>query len=212
MEKIDNNSLSFRKSYLFSKRVGDIIISLLGIIILCPIMFIVSILIKIEDRGPVFYSQTRIGKNGKKFYIYKFRSMVLDADQQKDNLLDLNEVEGAMFKIAKDPRITNVGKFIRKHSIDELPQLINVLIGDMTIVGPRPPLPEEVDKYSDKDMERLLVKPGCTGLWQVSGRNQLSFSEMVDLDLKYINNASWKLDISICLKTIWIMFCPNDAY
>lgn len=138
--------------------------------------------------------------------------MVLDADKQKEKLLDLNEIDGAMFKIAEDPRITKVGKFIRKHSIDELPQLINVLIGDMTIVGPRPPLPEEVEKYSKMDMERLLVKPGCTGLWQVSGRNQLSFSEMVDLDLKYINNASWGLDIKICLKTIWIMFCPNDAY
>lgn len=212
MEKIDNNSLSFRKSYLFSKRLGDIIISLLGIIISSPVTLLVSLFIKLEDGGPIFYTQTRIGKDGKKFSIYKFRSMVLDADKQKEKLLDLNEIDGAMFKIAEDPRITKVGKFIRKHSIDELPQLINVLIGDMTIVGPRPPLPEEVEKYSKMDMERLLVKPGCTGLWQVSGRNQLSFSEMVDLDLKYINNASWGLDIKICLKTIWIMFCPNDAY
>lgn len=212
MDKIDVNALSFRKSYLFTKRLGDIIISLLGIIISSPITLIVAILIKIEDRGPIFYSQTRIGKDGEKFSIYKFRSMVLDADKQKEKLIDMNEIDGAMFKIAEDPRITKIGKFIRKHSIDELPQLINVLIGNMAIVGPRPPLPEEVEEYSERDMDRLLVKPGCTGLWQVSGRNQLSFSEMVDLDLKYINNASWKLDVKICLKTIWIMFCPNDAY
>lgn len=212
LEKIDNNSLSFRKSYLFSKRLGDIIISLLGLIISSPVTLLVSFLIKLEDGGSIFYTQTRIGKDGEKFSIYKFRSMVLDADKQKEKLMDLNEIDGAMFKIAEDPRITKIGKFIRKHSIDELPQLINVLIGDMTIVGPRPPLPEEVSKYSKTDMERLLVKPGCTGLWQVSGRNQLSFSEMVDLDLKYINNASLKMDMKICLKTIWIMFCPNDAY
>lgn len=212
LEKIDNSSLSFKKNYLIFKRLLDILISLLGIILTCPIALVVSLLIKFEDGGPVFFTQTRIGKNGKRFSIFKFRSMVLNADEKKEELMDLNEVEGAMFKIADDPRITKIGKFIRKHSIDELPQLINVVKGDMSIVGPRPPLPEEVKDYSDFDMKRLLVKPGCTGLWQVSGRNQLSFSEMVDLDIQYINNASILVDLKICFKTVYIMFYPNDAY
>lgn len=209
---MDDNSVNNDKFYLFVKRVFDILISLFGLIISLPVTIPVMIAIKLEDDGPIFYTQTRIGKDGERFAIFKFRSMITDADAKKKELQELNEIDGAMFKMSEDPRVTKVGKFIRKHSIDELPQLINVLTGDMALVGPRPPLPEEVAKYTNHDLKRLMVKPGCTGLWQVSGRNSLSFAEMVDLDLDYIEHASLWLDFKICIKTIWIMICPNDAY
>lgn len=209
---MDDNSVNNDRFYLFVKRVFDIIISLFGLIITLPVTIPVIIAIKLEDGGPIFYTQTRVGKDGDHFAIFKFRSMITNADAKKKELQDLNEIDGAMFKMSEDPRVTKVGKFIRKHSIDELPQLINVLIGDMALVGPRPPLTEEVAKYTNHDLKRLMVKPGCTGLWQVSGRNSLSFSEMVDLDLNYIEHASFLLDCKICIKTVWIMICPNDAY
>ncbi|MCK8611896.1 sugar transferase [Apilactobacillus nanyangensis] len=212
MEKIDYRFIDYSKRYLFFKRVLDIIVSLLGIIISLPITIFVIIAIKIEDGGPIFYAQKRVGKGKTEFLIFKFRSMVIDADKVKDELMEQNEIDGAMFKMAEDPRITKVGRFIRKHSIDEIPQLMNVLIGDMSIVGPRPPLPEEVAKYTEHDLKRLCVKPGCTGLWQVSGRNSLNFDEMVNLDMTYIKNASMSLDLKICFKTILIMIWPNDAY
>ena len=150
--------------YLIFKRLFDIFVSCVALIITFPITIIVSIAIYIEDGGPIFYTQERIGKDGYPFKIYKFRSMCVDADKKKTGLKDKNEIDGAMFKISNDPRITRVGEFIRKHSIDELPQLINVLIGNMTIVGPRPPLAEEVREYTTYDKKRLIVKPGCTGL------------------------------------------------
>lgn len=209
---MDDNSVNNDRFYLFVKRVFDIIISLFGLIITLPVTIPVIIAIKLEDGGPIFYTQTRVGKDGDHFAIFKFRSMITNADAKKKELQDLNEIDGAMFKMSEDPRVTKVGKFIRKHSIDELPQLINVLLGDMALVGPRPPLTEEVAKYTNHDLKRLMVKPGCTGLWQVSGRNSLSFSEMVDLDLNYIEHASFLLDCKICIKTVWIMICPNDAY
>lgn len=209
---MDDNSVNNDKFYLFVKRVFDILISLFGLIVSLPVTIPVMIAIKLEDGGPIFYTQTRIGKDGENFAIFKFRSMITNADDKKKELRELNEIDGAMFKMSEDPRVTKVGKFIRKHSIDELPQLINVLIGNMALVGPRPPLPEEVAKYTNHDLKRLMVKPGCTGLWQVSGRNSLSFAEMVDLDLNYIEHASFLLDCKICIKTIWIMICPNDAY
>lgn len=212
MEKVNHSSTEYRKKYIYLKRLLDIIVSLIGIIVSLPITLFVIIAIKIEDGGPVFYSQKRIGKGKNEFEIFKFRSMVINADKAKENLLEQNEVDGAMFKMAEDPRITKVGKFIRKHSIDEIPQLINVLIGDMSIVGPRPPLPEEVAKYTKHDLKRLCVKPGCTGLWQISGRNSLSFDEMVELDMRYINEASMLMDLKICAKTLLIMIWPNDAY
>lgn len=212
MEKIDYQFIDHSKRYLFFKRFLDILFSLFGIVLSFPITLLVIIAIKIEDGGPIFYAQKRIGKGKTEFLIFKFRSMVIDADKVKDELMEQNEVDGAMFKMADDPRITRVGRFIRKHSIDEIPQLVNVLIGDMSIVGPRPPLPEEVEKYTNHDLKRLCVKPGCTGLWQVSGRNSLNFDEMVELDMKYIKEASTLLDLKICFKTIWIMIWPNDAY
>ena len=200
-------------NYIRMKRLIDILGSLLGIILLSPIFLIIAILIKIEDpKGPVFFKQVRVGKDETKFYMYKFRSMVTDAEDRLKDLLELNEVSGAMFKIKEDPRLTKIGKYIRKTSIDELPQLLNVLKGEMSLVGPRPPLLREVEEYTSYDKQRLLVKPGCTGLWQVSGRNDLGFKEMVELDLKYINERTLVYDMKIIFKTIKIIVFPNSAY
>lgn len=172
-----------------------------------------AIAIKIEDpKGPVFYSQIRLGKKQSPFKIYKFRSMIVDADKHLKDLLDENEVDGAMFKMKEDPRVTKIGQFIRKYSIDELPQLVNVLMGNMSLVGPRPPLPREVRQYTDYDKQRLSVKPGCTGLWQVSGRNDVGFHEMVELDLKYINTRNIFVDLYVLVKTVFIFIKPNSAY
>ncbi|MDL2419350.1 sugar transferase BpsD (plasmid) [Bacillus shihchuchen] len=202
-----------KKSYLFMKRFIDIVAASFGIVLLCWLFFLLAILIKLEDpKGPVFFKQKRIGKKEKEFYMFKFRSMVSNAEELLDSILNLNEVSGAMFKIQKDARVTKVGKFIRRTSIDELPQLWNVLKGDMSLVGPRPPLPREVVKYTDYDKQRLLVTPGCTGLWQVSGRNDLSFKEMVELDIIYIKNRSVMNDLKIIIKTFKIIFSPNGAY
>lgn len=209
MEKHSNIYSNF---YLTVKRLFDIAASLFALLITLPLTLVVSLCIYLDDRGPIFYTQERIGKDGKPFRIYKFRSMCQNADDKKKELTEQNEVNGAMFKMSNDPRVTRVGCFIRRHSIDELPQLINVLLGNMTVVGPRPPLPEEVNQYSKHDKERLKVKPGCTGLWQVSGRNSLDFDEMVELDINYIEHASLLLDMKICFKTIWIMIYPNEAY
>ena len=209
MEKHSNIYSNF---YLTVKRLFDIAASLFALLITLPLTLVVSLCIYLDDRGPIFYTQERIGKDGKPFRIYKFRSMCQNADAKKKELTDKNEVNGAMFKMSNDPRVTRVGCFIRRHSIDELPQLINVLLGNMTVVGPRPPLPEEVNQYSKHDKERLKVKPGCTGLWQVSGRNSLDFDEMVELDIDYIEHASLLLDMKICFKTVWIMIYPNEAY
>jgi exopolysaccharide biosynthesis polyprenyl glycosylphosphotransferase len=202
-----------KKGYLIAKRIMDICGALIGLICLSWLFFIVALLIKLEDpKGPVFFKQVRVGKDGKEFYMYKFRSMVTNAEELLESLLHLNEVTGAMFKMKDDPRVTKIGKFIRKTSIDELPQLWNVLKGEMSLVGPRPPLPREVAQYTEYDKQRLLVTPGCTGLWQVSGRNDLGFVEMVELDLKYIRERSLLYDIGIIFKTIKIMIRPNSAY
>ncbi|AJH80139.1 sugar transferase [Heyndrickxia coagulans] len=202
-----------KKTYTMIKRGMDIIGASMGLIFLSWLFLIVAVLIKIEDpKGTVFFKQVRVGKNGKTFYMYKFRSMVSDAEEKLKDLLKYNEIEGAMFKLKEDPRVTKIGKFIRKTSIDELPQLWNVLKGEMSLVGPRPPLPREVADYTKYDMQRLLVKPGCTGLWQVSGRSELSFCEMVDLDINYITNRTIWLDIKLILKTLKIMIIPNNAY
>ena len=200
-------------TYLFIKRSVDIIGALLGIAILLLVFIIVSVAIKAGDpKGPVFFSQKRIGKNGKIFKMYKFRSMVANAEDQLEELLKFNEVSGAMFKMKEDPRVTSIGRFIRKTSIDELPQLWNVVKGDMSIVGPRPPLLSEVKQYSDYDKQRLLVQPGCTGLWQVSGRSNLDFPQMVQLDLKYIQNRSFLLDMKIIFKTFRVLLGSKDAF
>jgi exopolysaccharide biosynthesis polyprenyl glycosylphosphotransferase len=187
---------------LAAKRVLDFTGALIGIIIAGPVMLAAAIAIRITDRGPVFFRQVRAGRNGRKFTMLKFRSMVMDAEKRKAELMHLNEMDGPVFKIKRDPRITGVGRFIRKTSIDELPQLFNILFGDMSLVGPRPPLPSEVDQYEPWQRRRLSVKPGLTGMWQVSGRNQIDFDEWMRMDLEYIDNWSLWLDIKIILKTI----------
>ena len=214
MEKIQVNTAKVhgRPIYHALKRFFDIVASAIGLIMLSPLFLFLIIKIKHEDGGPAFYSQERIGKNGKPFKMYKFRSMVVNADKLLDQLEDQNEVEGAMFKIKDDPRITKIGHTIRKYSLDELPQLWNVLIGDMSLVGPRPPLPSEVEEYTDYDKQRLLVMPGCTGLWQVTKRNDADFDEMVELDLEYINKSSLWFDFNILLKTVGVVIHPNSAY
>lgn len=199
--------------YLFTKRLMDIFGAICGLIFLSPIFIIVAIMIKLEDKkGPVFFKQIRVGKDGKEFGMFKFRSMVTDAEEMLKDLLQHNEVSGAMFKMKDDPRITKIGKFIRKTSIDELPQLLNVLKGDMSLVGPRPPLPREVKEYTAYDKQRLLVTPGCTGLWQVTERNSVGFAEMVELDLEYIRNRSVVYDCKIVLKTVKVLLGSNNAF
>jgi len=199
--------------YLLMKRLIDVCGSLFGLILLSPIFIIVAVLIKLEDpKGPIFFKQMRVGKGEKEFGMYKFRSMVVDAEDRLNDLLKHNEVSGAMFKMKDDPRVTNIGKFIRKTSIDELPQLFNVLKGEMSLVGPRPPLPREVKEYSKYDKQRLLVTQGCTGLWQVSGRSNLTFDEMVELDLQYIKKRSIWFDIKIIFKTFFLFLGSKDAY
>ncbi|WP_235872235.1 sugar transferase [Siminovitchia acidinfaciens] len=198
--------------YQISKRVLDVIGSLLGFLILSWLFILVAVLIKVEDpKGPIFFKQTRVGKDGKEFYMFKFRSMITNAEDLLGELLKYNEVSGAMFKMKNDPRITKVGKVIRKTSIDELPQLWNVLKGDMSLVGPRPPLPREVKEYTNYDKQRLLVVPGCTGPWQVSERNSVGFAEMVEMDLEYIQKRSLIIDLKIISKTTLVLFGSKNA-
>ena len=187
---------------LAAKRLLDFTGALIGIILSGPIMAAAAIAIRITDPGPVLFRQVRAGRNGRTFTMLKFRSMVMDAEKRKAELIHLNEMDGPVFKIKRDPRITAVGRFIRKTSIDELPQLFNILWGDMSLVGPRPPLPSEVEQYEPWQRRRLSVKPGLTGMWQVSGRNQIDFDEWMRMDLDYIDNWSLWLDIKIILKTV----------
>ncbi|CAM2819521.1 sugar transferase [Levilactobacillus brevis] len=210
---IDLDHERHRYMYRVVKRVFDFVASLLGLILLSPVFLIVAIAIKLEDpKGPVFYSQTRLGRQQLPFKMYKFRSMIVNADKLLKKLADQNEVDGAMFKIKRDPRVTNVGRFIRKYSLDELPQLMNVLLGQMSLVGPRPPLPREVANYTQYDMQRLAVKPGCTGLWQATARNSVGFDEMVYLDLMYISKRGVLFDSFILLKTLHVFIKPSGAY
>lgn len=209
---INIEELNSKRAYKIIKRVADIVISSIGLIIAVPIIAVTAIAMKIEEpKGPVVFSQTRVGRNEKKFTMYKIRSMCIDAEKKLQALLEQNELQGAMFKMKEDPRVTRVGKFIRKTSIDELPQLWNVLKGDMSIVGPRPPLPREVVKYTNYDKQRLLVKPGCTGLWQVNERNSTGFDGMLKRDLEYIDTMSISKDMKIILKTFKVILVPNSV-
>lgn len=187
---------------LAMKRFFDIAASTAGLAVLIPILFVpLAILIKLESRGPVFFAQERVGLNRRHFKMLKFRSMVADAEARRKELEELNEADGPVFKIRNDPRITRVGRFIRKYSLDEFPQLINVWLGDMSLVGPRPPIPSEVEDYTWEERRRLSVRPGMTGLWQVSGRSDTSFEEWVRLDLQYIDTWSLFLDFHILWRT-----------
>ena len=200
------------KVYLFLKRLIDIVGSGLGILILIPVFLIIGILIKLEDpKGSVFFSQKRNGLNGKEFNMDKFRSMVHNAEDLLESLMSKNEMDGPVFKIKDDPRITKIGKFIRKTSLDELPQLFNVLKGDMSLVGPRPPIPREVIQYNKYQYQRLLVKPGITCYWQISGRNNIDFDEWVELDLKYIKERNLFKDIYIILMTLPVLLGDKNA-
>ncbi|WP_326516452.1 sugar transferase [Ligilactobacillus murinus] len=209
---LNKHEIECQHIYMFFKRIFDIILSAVGLLVLAIPCLIIALFIFACDRGPVFYTQERVGKDGKKFMIYKFRSMYVNADTLLEKLKEKNEVTGPMFKMKNDPRVTSVGRFLRKTSLDELPQLWNVLRGDMSVVGPRPPLPSEVREYSDYDKQRLWVIPGCTGLWQATERNNVGFSEMVDLDLTYIQHRSLLLDAKIILLTFLMIVRPKGAY
>lgn len=221
MERLQSdkeNNLEFQVSnkenrlvYNISKRFIDILLSLFGLIIVSPIMLIVAILIKLESTGPVIFSQKRVGLNGKEFNMLKFRSMVQNAEELKEKLQKQNEMSGPMFKMKEDPRVTKVGKFIRKTSIDELPQLINVFKGEMSLVGPRPSLPKEVAKFEPWMLERLSVKPGLTCYWQVSGRNNIDFEDWMKLDIKYVKDRNLGLDIKLIFKTFFVLFGDKNA-
>ncbi len=211
---IDFSEVLAKESILYSitKRLIDIVGSLCGIILLSPLFLIVAILIKLEDpKGKVFFAQERNGKYPKTFKMYKFRSMVHNAEDLLKDLMDRNEQTGPVFKINDDPRITKVGKVIRRTSIDELPQLFNVLKGDMSLVGPRPPIPHEVDQYNSYQMQRLAVKPGLTCIWQVSGRNNIGFDEWVEMDIEYIKTRNLWLDIKLIFKTVGVLFGDDNA-
>lgn len=192
------------RRYMTVKRVQDIIFSLLALVVLLPLMLAIAIMIMIDDpKGGFIFSQIRCGKDGRMFKFYKFRSMCVDAENKLDGLLDQNEMEGPAFKIENDPRITRVGKFLRRTSLDELPQLVNVFRGEMSIVGPRPPLPREVEQYTEYQKQRLSVKPGLTCYWQVQPhRNRISFEEWIELDLKYIKDQSYIVDWKIIIMTL----------
>lgn len=194
------------------KRLFDILGGLIGLLLTAVLYPFIAILIKIDSKGPVLFSQVRVGKNGRRFKIYKFRSMYVDAEQRKKELQKYNEMEGLMFKLENDPRITRVGKFLRKTSLDEFPQFYNVLRGDMSLIGTRPPTEDEFEQYSPYYRRRLCMTPGLTGLWQVSGRSEIEdFDQVVQLDLQYIENWSLTLDIKILLKTIWVVLGGKGA-
>ncbi len=199
-------------AYSACKRLLDISISLTAILLLSPLLLLSAIMIKLHDGGPVFFSQVRVGKGGRTFRCYKFRSMMMNAESLKESLLGKNQhSDPRTFKMADDPRITRPGRFLRRFSIDELPQVFNVLTGDMSIVGPRPPVPGEVARYTDSDYRRLAVKPGLTCIWQVSGRSRLPFPEQVKLDVEYIQRRSLVLDMSIILRTVPAVLSGDGA-
>jgi len=197
---------------LVTKRAIDFTIALVGLIISSPLTLLIALAIKLDSPGPVLFRQIRVGKGGRHFVLYKFRSMREGAEEEQQKLTALNETEGPIFKIRHDPRCTRAGKFLRRTSLDELPQLYNVLRGEMSLVGPRPPLPTEVEHYEEWHKKRLEISPGMTGLWQVSGRSELSFDEMVLLDIYYIENWSAALDTEIFLRTIPKVIFGGGAY
>ena len=201
------------RSSVFFKRLMDIVLAVLAVILGSPVFLITALLVKLTSPGPIIFSQVRVGRFGRHFKFYKFRSMYIDAEARKAELLKHNESgDGVIFKMKRDPRITPVGRFIRKFSIDELPQLFNVILGDMSLVGPRPPLPSEVRTYTLEERKRLNITPGITCLWQVSGRSELPFSKQIALDKEYIaSRSAWK-DFLILLKTIPAILTGRGAW
>ncbi|HCW53834.1 MAG TPA: multidrug MFS transporter [Clostridium sp.] len=210
-EEINEKGTNVGKRYEFIKRTVDVLCSLGALVLLSPVFIIVAIAIKLESKGPVFFSQERIGYYGRPFKMYKFRSMVANAEELKKKLAAENEMDGPMFKMKEDPRVTKVGKFIRKTSIDELPQIINILKGEMSLVGPRPSLPNEVKEFEEWMLERLKVKPGLTCYWQVSGRNDIDFENWMKLDIKYVKERNTLLDFKLIFKTFFVLFGDEHA-
>ncbi|QDU89327.1 putative sugar transferase EpsL [Pirellulimonas nuda] len=209
----DALDLAAGRFYLMAKRLMDIAGGLLALLLFSPVMAVAAALIKLHDGGPVLFAQTRVGLNGREFRCLKFRSMVVDADRLKVDLHEENHHDDPRtFKIPNDPRVTWIGRLLRRGSIDEMPQLFNVLRGDMSLVGPRPPVPSEVEKYSWRDMQRFEAKPGLTCIWQVSGRSRLSFPEQIELDLDYIENRSLWLDARLILLTLPAVLSGDGAY
>ncbi len=196
----------------WGKRLLDIVLTSIGLLLLWPVFAAIALAIKIDNPGPVIYRSRRVGEGGRIFAFFKFRSMVVGADAIRDSLLHLNEVDGPVFKLSRDPRVTRVGAFLRRTSLDELPQLWNILAGDMSLVGPRPPIPQEVTNYEPWQLRRLSVRPGLTCLWQISGRSQIGFDEWMRLDMEYIERRSLGLDIKILLQTIPAVLTGRGAY
>jgi exopolysaccharide biosynthesis polyprenyl glycosylphosphotransferase len=194
------------------KRALDLMLSSLGLLAVLPIWLLVVAAIRVESPGPAIFVQERVGLRGRRFRFYKFRSMYVDAEKRLADVMTQNEVDGPVFKIRNDPRVTRVGAFLRRTSLDELPQLVNVLMGEMSLVGPRPPLPREVEQYRPSDAVRLNVKPGLTCLWQISGRSNVSFDDWMELDREYIRNLSLWLDVSILLRTVGAVLTMRGAY
>jgi len=196
----------------YGKRAFDVVVTLAGLVVAAPLMLLLGLLVKLDSPGPMFYRSRRTGKNGRIFNFYKLRSMHAGAESRRRELMHLNEAKGPVFKIRKDPRVTRIGGWLRQTSLDELPQLFNVLKGDMSLVGPRPPLPEEVERYEAWQLRRLDVRPGITCLWQISGRSRIGFDEWMRLDLEYIRHRSFWLDMKILLRTIPAVLSREGAY
>lgn len=213
METVERVTVTYKKKpvYSFFKRIIDITGAFLGIVLLSWLFILLAILVKCTSKGPVFYVSQRVGKNGKLFKFYKFRSMRIGAEAELEELLKYNETNGITFKMKDDPRITKFGKFLRKSSLDELPQLFNILNGTMSIVGPRPATPREVELYNDYQKQRLMVKQGLTCIWQCSGRSNTTFDEQVNMDLTYINKRGFWFDIWLVIKTFFAVLFGKGA-
>lgn len=195
-----------------AKRLLDVFAVLASLVLIGPLLLAVAVAVKLTSEGPVLFSQMRVGKGGRLFRFYKFRSMVTNAEAMKASLMTLNEKDGPIFKMQHDPRITRVGRFIRKYSLDELPQLLNVLNGDMSLVGPRPPVPAEVVQYEEWQLRRLAVTPGLTCIWQTSGRSRVSFDEWMRMDIEYIDTWTFRLDVKLIFKTVKAVLAADGAY
>jgi exopolysaccharide biosynthesis polyprenyl glycosylphosphotransferase len=194
------------------KRLLDVALAMFGLVATLPIWLGIVLAIKLDSPGPAIFMQQRVGLHGRRFRFYKFRSMYVDAEQRLAEVQAHNEIDGPVFKMRNDPRVSRVGAFLRRTSLDELPQLLNVLMGDMSLVGPRPPLPREVEKYRPSDLVRLSVKPGLTCLWQIRGRSNVSFDKWMEYDREYVRNMSFWLDVQILVRTVWVVVSCRGAY
>jgi lipopolysaccharide/colanic/teichoic acid biosynthesis glycosyltransferase len=212
VSEVGDAELRVHPGYVAAKRIFDLIVGLLILVLLVPVVPLIALIIRLDSSGPVFYRQDRIGEGGRPFKFYKFRSMYVESDRRQKELERHNEQDGPVFKMRLDPRVTSVGRFLRRSSMDEVPQVLNVLKGDMSIVGPRPPLPTEVSRYLPGHHRRLDVKPGITCLWQISGRSQIGFDEWMRLDMEYLRTRSLRTDFLIFVKTIPAVMARRGAY